>query len=362
MSGSPPILLHALNHPENMASLSLSSWDLLIRQARSAGLLTNLHDAIDRLGELDSVPERPRNHLKSARTLTDKHQRDVHWEVSCILEALKALKQPITLLKGTAYLIADLPVSKGRLFSDIDILVPKEAIEEVEQTLRLKGWMLTTHDAYDQRYYRTWMHELPPLRHATRNTVLDVHHNILPETARLHPSPKKLLQAAISVNEDNSLYVLNPADMVLHSATHLFHDGELEHGLRDLVDLDGLLRHFGGQEDFWLGLVERAGEMDLTRPLYYALRYSKKFLGTPIPEETMIASQTGSPPAFMPYWMDMLFLRALAPDHRSCRDWFSGTARLLLFIRAHFLRMPLHLLIPHLFHKAFISPRSNGET
>ena len=34
--------------------------------------------------------------------------------------------------------------------------------------------------------------------------------------------------------------------MVLHSATHLFHEGELDKALRDLVDIDGLLRHFGG--------------------------------------------------------------------------------------------------------------------
>jgi hypothetical protein len=36
--------------------------------------------------------------------------------------------------------------------------------------------------------------------------------------------------------------------MVLHSATHLFYDGELNHGLRDLVDLDDLLRHFSGAD------------------------------------------------------------------------------------------------------------------
>ena len=95
--------------------------------------------------------------------------------------------------------------------------------------------MTTHHDAYDQRYYRQWMHELPPLRHMTRQTVLDVHHTILPLTAHLKPDPAKLWEAAVGIEGQVNFCVLAPVDMVLHSATHLFHDGELEHGLRDLV-------------------------------------------------------------------------------------------------------------------------------
>ena len=34
------------------------------------------------------------------------------------------------------------------------------------------GWATTHHSPYDQRYYRTWMHELPPLRHAVRGSIL----------------------------------------------------------------------------------------------------------------------------------------------------------------------------------------------
>ena len=67
---------------------------------------------------------------------------------------------------------------------------------EVEGALMLHGWSTTHHDAYDQRYYRKWMHELPPLKHNTRGTVLDVHHAILPVTARLKPDSRKLLAAS----------------------------------------------------------------------------------------------------------------------------------------------------------------------
>ena len=49
-----------------------------------------------------------------------------------------------------------------------------------EAALMLDGWASGHRSAYDQRYYRTWMHELPPMQHIQRGTVLDVHHAIAP--------------------------------------------------------------------------------------------------------------------------------------------------------------------------------------
>ncbi|RMG34887.1 MAG: hypothetical protein D6720_08325 [Gammaproteobacteria bacterium] len=53
---------------------------------------------------------------------------------------------------------------------------------------------------------------------------------------------------------------------------------------------------------------------------------------------------------------DWCFGEAFKPHHPSCDRWHSGIARLLLFIRAHYLRMPLHMLLPHLAYKAFVAP------
>ncbi len=94
------------------------------------------------------------------------------------------------MLKGAAYLVADLPSSAGRLFSDVDILVPKPRLPEVESHLTMHGWMTTHHSGYDQRYYRERMHELPPMEHVHRGTTIDVHHTILPETRGVDRTPQ----------------------------------------------------------------------------------------------------------------------------------------------------------------------------
>ena len=84
--------------------------------------------------------------------------------------------------------------------------------------------------SYDQRYYRQWMHELPPLQHLDRGTSLDVHHTILPPTADSRIDARKLWEHIVDVPGFEGVHVLCRADMVLHSATHLFHEGEWENG------------------------------------------------------------------------------------------------------------------------------------
>lgn len=347
-----PLLVKALGNPSWLEQASMAEWDLILRQARNADLVARLGVVVRQHGLLGRIPHAPALHLEAAQRLSDKQGCVVRYEAVAILRALDEVDQPLILLKGAAYVVADLPPAQGRIFSDIDIIVPKAKIDAVEQALQRHEWESSHLDAYDQRYYRTWMHEIPPMKHARRQTVIDVHHTILPETARLHPDPQKLMAAAVPVAGKKNILVLAPTDMVLHSATHLFHDGELEHGLRDLVDLDALLRHFSKDEKFWDVLLERAVEMELIRPLYYALRYTRATLNTPIPAVVLKAVSELGRPTFIAALMDALFERALMPDHPSCNDRFTALARSLLYIRAHYLRMPIHLLLPHLLHKA----------
>ena len=110
--------------------------------------------------------------------------------------ALRDLNVPVVLLKGGAYVMAGLPAGRGRLMSDLDILVPRERLPEVEGALSARGWETLEADSYDDYYYRNWTHELPPMRHRDRNTELDVHHTILPPLGSLKPDPALLFDAA----------------------------------------------------------------------------------------------------------------------------------------------------------------------
>lgn len=349
-----PLLIQVLKAPQTATGFTAVEWDLLIRQAKAANLLAHLYMVFADQGLEGKIPDQPALHLNAAHKIAQRSVRAVRWEVSQLHEALYSLAVPVIVLKGAAYVMAGLPISRGRLFHDIDILVPRAMLEEVEERLMAWGWRSTHASAYDQRYYRTWMHEIPPMKQVRRQTVLDIHHSILPLTARLKPDAYKLISRAVNDGERDDLYWLCDLDMILHSATHLFHDGELEHGLRDLVDIAELLRHFSVRDGFWQELCDRAVELDLVRPLIYGLRYVESLLGLDIPEEVVRWMGDRQPGNLMMPLMDSLFQRALRPDHASCNLPGTGSARWALYVRSHYLRMPLRLLIPHLVRKAMM--------
>jgi hypothetical protein len=50
-----------------------------------------------------------------------------------------------------------------------------------------------------------------------------------------------------------------------------------------------------------------------------------------------------------------LMARGVQPPHRSAEGGMTGLARWLLYVRGHYQRMPLRLLIPHLVRKAVMA-------
>ena len=343
------LLLNGLIRPVDLVDLTEPEWDALLPRARAGHLLARLGAELNAHDLTDRLPGGVRNHLAAAGVLTARHERKVRWETNRLERALKELGVPILLLKGAAYYAVGLPAAATRLVSDTDIMVPREALGAVEAALERAGWQPIKLDPYDQRYYRTWMHELPPLVHRERGTVVDLHHTILPPTSRLKPDSAKLWSAARRLG-DGPLHVLAPQDMVLHSAAHLFQDGDLRWSLRELVDIADLLSHFERVEPgFWSDLVPRSAVLDLGRPLFYALRYCRRLLHVAIPEPALRAARKHAPPRPIMVAMDWLVPRVLVPASR--HGTAGGGAGMLLYIRSHWLRMPPWLLARHLTHQ-----------
>nr|WP_207184307.1 nucleotidyltransferase family protein [Rubrivivax gelatinosus] len=344
------MLVEVLLDPARAASLPLPGWDLLLRQARRANLLARLHDALADAGL--EAPAVARVHLGAARRIADAQRQRMRWELDRVAQALDGAAQAVV-LKGGAYLALDLPLARSRLYGDLDLLVPRETLAEVESRLLSHGWVVEPLSPYDEQYYRRWMHELPPMRHRRRGTVLDVHHTLLPLTSRTALATPALFEDLRPLADWPGLSTFAPPDLLLHSATHLFHEGEFANGLRDLFDLDALVRHGGAEPGYWDRTVERAGRLGLRRPLHYALRHSARVLGTPVPPEVQRELARSAPPWPLPALLDACYERVLQPQHPSCETPGAPAARLALYLRSHWLRMPLPLLVRHLARKAW---------
>jgi Uncharacterised nucleotidyltransferase len=346
--GAAQLLLALLAHPERALELDAGQWDLLVRVARSARLLAELGVRLERAGVLDQIPARVRAHMNSERVIVRHIQKSAEIELRRLSGLLQRLDVAAILLKGAAYVAQVLPIAAGRSMGDVDIMVPRARIERVEAVLKEAGWVMAPMDPYDERYYREWTHEIPPLRYPGHLMELDVHHTILQQTARLKPIAPALF-AESQLLPRGTFRVLCAEDQLLHASVHLFQDSDCANRLRDLVDIDGLLRHFSSKENFWGGLVARAKLHGVGRPLFYAVYFCERLLETPASPDFWRGVKDMAPNAGCRWLMNALVPRALLPSHPDREPTLSVRfARNLLFVRAHWLRMPPLLLARHL--------------
>ena len=343
--------LQALNRPELTLDWSLADWQRVVRLGRRLRLLARLADALEANDLLSRVPERPLRHLVSEQRLSRMRTSAMCWMIERIASMLGETPYPRVLLKGAAYVGQNLKIARGRLPSDLDVLVPQGHISDAQARLIAAGWSETTLDAHDQRYYHEWSHEVPPMTHPLFQLELDLHHNILPPVAHA-PVDASLLLARLQPSRFVGWYVLDPVDQVLHSAAHLFFDSELLDRLRDLVDLDGLFRHFGQLPGFWGRLTARSAELGLGEPLALACHFTMAWLGTPVPAATVDEIERAGPAALQRAWLLPLLSLVLTPTEADdLPSAAQNTAAMVLLARYHWRRMPLRLLVPHLWHK-----------
>ena len=347
-------LVAVLLDPAIALNLNARDWNDLLRRTEKHGLIARLGVKLADLDLLRQLPSKARARLHAACIAAESTQTAVRFELNRLLRALARPDLPVILLKGAAYMMAGLPPSRGRYVGDLDLMVPAAQIAEVEQRLVAQGWAPAEMEEYDLRYYRQWMHEIPPLQHPQRETPVDLHHTILPLTSRAHPDAAALVEASLPL-EDPRLRVLAPADMVLHSAVHLFND-EVGKPLRDLFDLHDLICHFGAQNGFWDDLLRRAHLHGLKRPLYYTLRETRRLFGTPVPAHVAKAVDEFAPSPLIAPLMDRLFRERFEPEPPETR-YVGAAAEFLLYLRAHWFRMPLPMLVRHLSIKAVMRIR-----
>jgi hypothetical protein len=328
-------LVGVLREPSLASGLGSAEWNALISIARAESLIGSLSH---RLQGID-LPETVARTMESARREADQARRQALWEAEMARRALAPLGVPIILMKGTAYVAADLQAGIGRSIGDLDIMVPRESLDAVQKALLGASWEWVKEDSYDDLYYRRWMHELPPLIHRERDRMIDVHHTILPLTARPTPDAASMIEESVIL--ENGLRILSPPDMVLHAVAHLLADGDLAGGLRNLWDIHRLLREFAEKPDFWENLGTRARLHQLQSEAARALRLAEKLYGIPV--ERKLAGKANA--------VDRLFERRLLARNAWGQSTKSGL-RFAFYVRSHLLRMPPLMLARHLWVKA----------
>ncbi len=328
------LLTRVLTDPAYALQLDARGWTALLTIANAERLSASLAWRLDGL----PIPDQAARVLADAKASAEVGRTHALWEANMAARALASVDVPLILLKGTAFAAAGLDAARGRLIGDLDILVPRASLDAVEAALLNAGWDWVKPDPYDDAYYRNYMHELPPLIHRERDRMIDVHHTILPQTARVRPDAAALIADAVPIGK--GMFSLSPPDMLIHAVAHLFADGDLAGGLRNLWDIDRLIREHSVAPDYWQRLVERARLHGLVPHTSRALRLAHHVFETPVDPFLAYKARRG----------DIFYLGRLLARN----GWGQETRkvlRLAFYIRSHWLRMPPLMLARHLWTK-----------
>jgi hypothetical protein len=343
----PPLnLVRALRSPESTLSIPESDWNGILAQGRKHQLSGQLAARLEHAQLLNSIPETVRRHLELELITARRRTESALWEIATMRRAV-SVQFPLILLKGCAYAVSGDKNASGRMFSDIDILVCRESLAVIEVELSSVGWKPSQVNEYDERYYRNWMHEVPPMEHVRRHTIVDLHHAINPPVSPCFVSPEKLLSNLDEVRP--GIFVLSASDRVVHCALHLLQEGEPKKLLRDLYDLFVLVeQHFTGK-DGEMRLTSRARELGVAHQVCTAVSAAREVFGN-----FDDASYSGS----------RLLQRCLVAA--ACAQTknliiTSSISEVILLAYSHLIKMPPRLLFPHLVRKALVGWNENQQ-
>lgn len=154
---------------------------------------------------------------------------------------------PYAALKGAFVAFAAYPHCAMRPLRDLDILVPEElALQAFELLQREGGYCRSDYGQGNPEIALQIAKHLPPLRHASRNINVEVHHRLLDPNSACRDLAadtslwNRLCFVPIS---QQRVAVLSPTDNLLHLIVHAAYDHHFNNGPLVLSDIHYLLQH-----------------------------------------------------------------------------------------------------------------------
>lgn len=350
--------INIFNDVTLVSSLSPKTLSELFIFLRAANLLSIFAHKIKRKNMVDRLPESIQWHVTSNVNYSDRQRCQVGTEIDRINLLLEEIGITPVFLKGAAYNIENAVSLEGRTMSDIDILVSSSEIQKTEKRLLSLGWQIKSLANYDEKYYREFAHEIPPMFDPLSGTTLDIHHNLYLPVSGKAPDESILRQNIVASSQQK--LVLNKHMQALHTCVHLYWNEDVSSSLRDLYDFTCLCND-NASHHFWEAIVKTAKAMNLSSLLFDVICLAEFYflLHCPIETKHQLQSQLSLFHRARRGFTLFVMKRALVPDTRVCNSKLLRLSRFLAYMRGHLMKMPVHVLVPHMLKKLSMTLRKS---
>jgi len=280
-------------HIEKEFTGSGLDWNRVVDLAYQHDIAPLLYRSVRQLSGTPSAPAAIER-LREAYLANALRNTLLFRELQKILTVLRDRRKPVVALKGASLAETVYRDRALRPMSDMDLLIRKEDIGEVEELLSGLGYGLdeehsSRKDWCIAHYYQlAFRKEVSP----AFTSCLEIHW-MLERPTRPFRIDVDGLWERVTATEIAGVpaLVLCPEDQLLHLCLHTCKH-QLTAGFRSFCDIAEVVRQFGGQID-WEQVSVRASEWRINQYVYVALWLSEQFLGAQVPEQVMKALMPG---------------------------------------------------------------------
>ncbi len=197
-----------------------------------------------------------------------------------MLEAFREERIEVIVLKGAALAETVYPNRVLRAMTDIDLLVRKEKLAEVETKLVAMGYVLEergkTKEFYQQHHYH-WEFR------GRSAANIEIHWQLGRPTGPFRIDMDGLWERAQPTQIAGvEALALSPEDLLLHLCQHVWKHN-LIGGIRPFCDIAETARCYGDRIN-WRKLNALSSQMQMNPCAYLGLRLAKELLDAPVPE------------------------------------------------------------------------------
>ena len=278
--------------PESIAALRTAihseqlPWEAVVSLANNHLLTPAMWVVLTKKNLTDELPDEPRDYLRELHQLSKERNAKLRVQ---LLEAVRQLNRiditPV-LLKGAMHLVTDVYGDTGaRIMSDIDLLVPREKIDECLPALHGLGYEAEEdiHNDYHEDH-----HHCAPLFRPGDYGSLEIHRGLAESPyVDILPTEIGLAEAQPLEFRELSMKVLSPTHRLLHNILHSqLVDHNHTDGIMPLRSLHEVVTEYTANQQRvdWSDIQARMGQHNRGNALGAYLYMAHTLFGMSCPE------------------------------------------------------------------------------
>lgn len=277
------ILLTCLNYTgdsakkEHLECISADKWGMVVDLAKVHGVTPLVYHRLKQMNI--ALPNKVTKRLKQEYLINAARNMQLFQELGNLLRRMQEQDIGMIGLKGI-HLAAEVYDNTAlRTMGDIDLLVKKEYLLPVEQTLLMSGYKPENPNRIISEDNAHFAYKLPKHR-----TYMEIHWVLTSSNHPVQIAVDELWnRAGIVKLPQVPMLGLSPADLLLylclHTTQHLY-----EMRIRMLCDIGEVVRHYDAELD-WQEIGARARLWGITRAVYVILRLTVELLKAAVPTD-----------------------------------------------------------------------------